>query len=131
MGSDSSRTDIRYYPSDRHTYFRISGAHSSAEIAPILQQMLESPDYLGVAFSCHRYGPDKSHLSCLIVKRDDVFEARFESTDSTLTLSLTIRPPANLDKSYKPDYQFFDLLNQKMLQILTQKFGTESVRTGS
>ena len=130
MGYDSSRTDIRYYPSDRYAHFRISGIHSPTEVASILQQMLESPEHLGVVFSCRQYGVDNSHLSCLKIKGNDIFEARFESTDSTLALSLTISPPANLDKSYKPDYKYFDLLNRKTVDMLAQKFGIENVRTG-
>lgn len=130
MSTENSRTDVRYYPSDRNIRFNISADQPASEIISVLQQMFDLREHLGISFSCHRYGSNNSnnHLSCLAIKRDDVVEVRFDSDSNTLTLSLRVRPPANLDKTYSPDYLLFERLSGQVLDLITNRFGADKVR---
>ena len=128
--SESSQTEIRPYPSERLVRFHISGTGSAAELMAALQEILGSLRYKGAKFTCHRYGPDDRHLGCLLVKGNDIFDTRHESASDAVTLSLIIRPPANLDRSYRPDYKLFDALGRELRAKLSHRFGADNVRVG-
>lgn len=130
LTTDSSRTDIPYYPSDRLAHFKIIAKQSETDLASIMQRIFESPNDMGATFACHRYGSNNNSVSCLLAQHSDLFEARFESKDNSVTLKLTVTPSANLDRSYKPNYQLFDTLNSSLYAALTRHFGVTNVNAG-
>jgi hypothetical protein len=119
-----SRTDIQFPPSPTFTRFTINSDLASTRLADTLEQLFGQHAVLREALPCYRYGADKGGLSCRTVKREDVFNARFEPDKKSLIFSLD---PRTSNVNYKPDYQHFNALKRQIEEMLVSHFGEANV----